>query len=188
MCDRVLPERRIEHAVEGLVAAPGVVHQHVEAAVLAAHALEQRLHVVVARVVAAQRDAAAAEPRDLVGGVVDRAGHRRHARHRQDLRVAGGRLRARAAAGDVHDRAGGAKLLRDAAAGTAAGPGDDGDAAGQLARGFGLHDGAPAVMLEQTVAPLQAAVLEEREIARRTNSPGVMPHKARNSLARCAWS
>lgn len=78
--ERVLPER---HAPPGeRVAAPDVVHEHVEAPVLLARdALDQTSHLVRARVVHANRDAAAARRVHQLGRLLDRlrAAHRRAA-------------------------------------------------------------------------------------------------------------
>lgn len=49
----MLPERRIEHAVEALVSAPGVVDEQVEPAVIGPHAVEERQHLRLDPVVAA---------------------------------------------------------------------------------------------------------------------------------------
>jgi hypothetical protein len=86
-----LPERRLEVERE-LVAAPRVVDEQVEAAVLVADPLEQRLDLRVVRVVAANRDARTAAGGQLLSGVVDRAGSPER-----------GRPSADGAAGDVDD-------------------------------------------------------------------------------------
>src|SRR4029453_14788693 len=88
-----LPEGRLEVQRE-LVAAPGVVDEQIEAAVLRADPLEQRLDLGAVRGVAANGDAHAPAGGQLLSRVVDRAGT-----------VERGRLTANAAAGDVDGRA-----------------------------------------------------------------------------------
>src|SRR5437867_3541988 len=72
---RLLPERCVEERRVGfaalLVAAPGIVHEQVEAA---ADVLEKPLDVRVDGVVTANRDADAAALAHQLGGVLDRAG------------------------------------------------------------------------------------------------------------------
>src|SRR5207249_4495833 len=96
-----------------LVAAPGVVDEQIEPPVVPADALEKRLDLCVVCVVAANGDTDAAAGRQLLGGVVDRAG----APQRR-------RLAADAATADIHDRAPLAEHERDALAATTACPGD----------------------------------------------------------------
>src|SRR4029453_18253260 len=88
-----LPERRLIVERE-LVAAPGVVDEQIETALLGADPPEQRLDLGVVRMVTANGDAGTAAGGELLGRVVDRAGT-----------VERGRLTANAAAGDVDGRA-----------------------------------------------------------------------------------
>jgi hypothetical protein len=110
-----LPERRLEVERE-LVAAPRVVDEQVEPAVVVADPLEQRLDLRVVRVVAANGDACAAARGQLLRGVVDRAGT-----------VERGRLAANGAAGDIDDRAFLAEDERDPLSAAAARTGDERD-------------------------------------------------------------
>ena len=87
----MLPERRVEHAVEALVAAPGVVDQKIEATLLTLHAREQRGHFVVARMlVAGCRRATRAAPGDRLRDCVrltDRGARCIHAGSIAEFRV-----------------------------------------------------------------------------------------------------
>ena len=112
----VLPHRRVP--VEELLAAPDVVDEHVEPALLAVDALDERLDLVGLEVVGRHGDAGAAGLRDQLGGLLDRLG--------AVVLGAGG---ARAAAGAVDGGAGLAERDGDAAAGAAGGAGDEGDRA-----------------------------------------------------------
>src|SRR5205823_8979285 len=68
-----LPERRLVIERE-LIAAPRVVDEQIEAALVAPDPVEERLDLRVVRVVAADSDAGAAAGGQLGGGVVDRPG------------------------------------------------------------------------------------------------------------------
>ena len=111
-----LPERGLVVERE-LVAAPRVVDEQVEPAVVSLDPLEEPLYLSVLRVVASDRDPGAAALRHLVGGVVDGAGP-----------VEGRRLAADAPPSDVDGGALLAKHERDPLPATAASPGDERDA------------------------------------------------------------
>ncbi len=122
---RLLPERCVEERRVGfaalLVTAPGVVHEQVEAAALAADVLEEPLDVRVDGVVTANRDADAAALAHQLGAVLDRAG--------ATLRRT---TAADAAAGDVDGRPSLAEHGCDRTAGTSTRAGDDRDAVTQI--------------------------------------------------------
>src|SRR6266511_1257473 len=99
-----------------LVAAPGVVHEQIESPLLPADALEERLHLRVVGVVAADGDAGAAASGQLLRGVINRAGTSQRRR-----------LAAHAATADVDRRAPLAEHEGDALAATAARARDEHD-------------------------------------------------------------
>ena len=132
LLERLLPERgREARAVVLLVAAPRVVDEHVEAAVVGLDARDERLDLRRVGVIADDADPGAAAGADLRRGVLDGAGH-----------VVGARARARRAPGDVDRGAGLAEDGGDGGAGAAAGAGDEGDAVGEV--GHARHHRAPA--------------------------------------------
>src|SRR5262245_29852261 len=73
--ERLLPEGRDERRLSvALVPAPGVVHQQVEPALLALHALEKRFHVGIPGVIDDHRDPDAASCAHRFGRLFDGAG------------------------------------------------------------------------------------------------------------------
>ena len=127
----VLPHRRVP--LEQLLAAPDVVDEHVEAALLGVDALDERLDLVGLEVVGRDGDAVAAGGRDELGGLLDRL--------RAVVLRAGG---ARAAAGAVDGGAGLAERDGDAAAGAAGRAGDERDRAFEVGRHDAHRDGSNA--------------------------------------------
>ena len=112
----VLPDRRVP--LEQPLAAPDVVDEHVEPALLLLDALDQRRDLLGHEVVGRDGDAAAAGLGDELGGLLDRL--------RAVVLRAGG---ARAAAGAVDGGAGLAERDGDPAPGAAGRAGDEGDLA-----------------------------------------------------------
>src|SRR6266536_201578 len=115
---RLLPERRVEErhlrVAVPLVAAPNVVHEQVEAAMLLLHSCEEARHLLVDRVVAAHRHTNAASGVDELGRVVDRAAPAPDRRPRAD-----------AAAADIDGRSRLTEYERDPAPRAPARPRDD---------------------------------------------------------------
>src|SRR5215216_2704779 len=112
--ERLLPERGVEEGHFGLieallVTAPGVVDQQVQASLLAPHRLEETLDILLAGVVAADRDPDAASLLERLRRLLERS------------LAAGGRWRiADAATSDIHGRAGFTQHERDRSPGAAA--------------------------------------------------------------------
>jgi len=117
---RLLPERVAEALGAGLVAAPRVRHEQVEAALVAGDRREHRSRLRVVGVVGRRGDAAPAARGDLGGGVVDGPSC--------------ARVRARGATGDVDGRPALAEHEREAASDPAACPRHDRDAPPQVGR------------------------------------------------------
>jgi hypothetical protein len=88
---------------------PHVVHEEIEPAVVRTNACEERLDVRIDRVIAADRDPAAAARGHFRRGAIDGAWN-----------VVGGGSRTNASTGDIDDRAGRSELQRDATTGAAA--------------------------------------------------------------------
>ena len=126
LLQRLLPERRGEGgAVVCVVAAPRVVDEHVEAAVVGGDARDERARPAPRSVWShTTRDPGAAARGHRVGGVLDGA-----------RQVLGARARARRAPGDVDGGAALAEDGGDGSAGAAAGAGDEGDAVGEVGHG-----------------------------------------------------
>ena len=111
VAEMVLPDRLVP--LEQIFAAPDVVDEDVEPAMVAADPFDQRLHLLGLQMVGRDRDAMAAQRRHQLGGLLDR------------LRaLVLGKAVARRAAGDIDGGAGGAELGGDAAAGSARGASD----------------------------------------------------------------
>src|SRR5699024_9480342 len=68
--ERVLPDRLTP--ADEVVAAPDIVHEHVQSAVLGANAVDERCNVVRVIVVASYGDSHATGSDDALGGVLDR--------------------------------------------------------------------------------------------------------------------
>ena len=119
----LLPKRhkRQRPAFAVLVAAPHVVDENVEPAMITADAAEKRFDIGVDCVVALDGDAAAAALGYLAGGLVDRARH-----------VIRGLSAPHTAASHIHGGPGGAKFEGDAPPGTAARASDQRDGVVQL--------------------------------------------------------
>ncbi len=110
----VLPDGRLP--VEEVLAAPDVVDQDVEAALLGVDPVDERLHLRRVQMVGGHGDAPAARLGDQVGGVLDRLGP-----------VVLGAAGAGGAAGDVHRGARRAEFHGDAPSGSPGRPGHQRD-------------------------------------------------------------
>ena len=126
----VLPDRLVPF--EELLAAPDVVDEDVEAALLGADALDQLPDLVGNEMIDPDGDAGAAGCRDQLRRLLDRFRPRIF-----------GLLLARRPSGDVDRRAGGAQFHRDAAAGAARRAGDQGDLSLQRHRALPNFLGCP---------------------------------------------